>query len=366
MVIQFAHSQITSVDYPNLGDTIYYGSGDASTLNMGSVGIGQTWAFQAINISNMQLQYYVDPTTLPMGTTYPLSNIAINYVGLDKVMFIEKTSSTVDIHGDFETFTLKKYSTPLTLLSFPADIGTYNSTSTTTSQVSGIGIDTAVFGCDIDIDSIQLVGDVTLKSHFDATGILQLPNDTFTNSYRALITTIKKDSLYIYCPIGISGSGCTTLGLSAPVGWSLANTSLSGLLGSTSGSVDSSKYYAWYAPGQKGEVCKINVDRVSLQPDMATYHIDGETYSAGYEEIVFIDSKIYPNPAKDFVELEWNYLFENGKLIIYSTEGKIMSANNIVQSTKVNIQLYPAGSYIYVIYNEKNKVISSGKILIEK
>jgi hypothetical protein len=364
LITSFSFSQITSSDYGSIGDTIYYGTGDASSMNMGSPGIGQVWGFEGIAINGTFPLYYMDPTLLPYSSNFPGANLGIVTQG--GLKFMEKTPGYIKQHGDIQGLALKDYSTPLNLLIFPANIGSFYSTSSTTAAISNLGVDTTIFGCVILIDSTQIVGDITLKAHFDATGILSLPTDTFLTTNRVLFTTIKKDSLYIYCPNGISGVACITFGLTAPIGWSLASSNLAALAGSTGGVEDSAKYYAWYAPGEKGEVCTINVNNSTLQPNAASFMIDYATFSAGIEQATFIKSKIYPNPANEFIRLEWNDAFNNAYFRLYSADGKLLSVSAINNAIMVDVRNYSEGNYVYMIVNARGKPISSGKLTIQR
>lgn len=72
-------------------------------------------------------------------------------------------------------------------------------------------------------------------------------------------------------------------------------------------------------------------------------------------EILPSKMKIYPNPTKDNLYIEWNQSQENKQVKIFDINGKIlkeksMDGNHLVISTKK----YPRGTYYVAMYNQNN------------
>jgi len=73
---------------------------------------------------------------------------------------------------------------------------------------------------------------------------------------------------------------------------------------------------------------------------------------------IFTETKIYPNPATDFIQIQGsNYTAGNIRIQVMDTQGKILineqeKVSNIL-SKQLNIQALPAGVYILTLTHEK-------------
>lgn len=77
--------------------------------------------------------------------------------------------------------------------------------------------------------------------------------------------------------------------------------------------------------------------------------------------------KVYPNPAKDEVHIEFSKLIETGQISIFGLMGNIVSVLNISNSTKYvfKTENFSNGVYFYEIMVSK-EIKHSGRIVIIK
>ncbi|WP_324068978.1 MAG: T9SS type A sorting domain-containing protein [Flavobacterium sp.] len=76
---------------------------------------------------------------------------------------------------------------------------------------------------------------------------------------------------------------------------------------------------------------------------------------------------MYPNPAKDVVNLTYNLTVTNATVSIYDVTGRLIqnvALNSVTGSSELNVSSYPAGVYL-VLVKQGAVVVSSSKLVVE-
>lgn len=78
--------------------------------------------------------------------------------------------------------------------------------------------------------------------------------------------------------------------------------------------------------------------------------------------------RFYPNPATTFVNFDVQKASDKGYSIqVFNFLGrKMFEANNVSQSTRLNLTDFNRGVYIYQLRDRSGKVVESGKFQVSK
>lgn len=78
--------------------------------------------------------------------------------------------------------------------------------------------------------------------------------------------------------------------------------------------------------------------------------------------------RFYPNPATTFVNFDVQKASDRGYSIqVFNFLGrKMFEANNVSQSTRLNLTDFNRGVYIYQLRDRSGKVVESGKFQVSK
>jgi hypothetical protein len=346
-------------------------------LNTGSVGAGKIWNFQGLDSDKMDTIHF-DALTGPEATDFPTGNLVMQSTALGRIIFDADPSTGLFLQGT----SIDLMGNPLSLGYTPPQqnlppVANLGSTSHTLSHVDEsfyVGIDqtfgTVPFTCHIVIDSIELkrVSDYTVD--FDATGELRLPLDTFTYAIRAMSREVTLDSIFIFCPSGITDPACSIAGLSAPVGWSLAPDALISLSGFATSAVtlDSIFTATWYVPYQISPVCVMDItyDNNYTDTNFVTARFKGvDTPDIGFEQQDEINLSVYPNPASTLLMLQTNAAITNATMYVYNTSGQQVKAIALNGSNVVDVSTLTNGMYFYQLA-DGNKLLHHGKFIVKK
>ncbi len=74
--------------------------------------------------------------------------------------------------------------------------------------------------------------------------------------------------------------------------------------------------------------------------------------------------RIYPNPVKDKLTIDYNHDLEKGEIMIYDVLGQIVLKENILRNKQINLGQFKSGLYTYIIRNDSQH-IQNGKLIIE-
>jgi hypothetical protein len=85
----------------------------------------------------------------------------------------------------------------------------------------------------------------------------------------------------------------------------------------------------------------------------------------GIDEILSDNTiRVYPNPAKGDLNIEFKREIENGALVIYNSFGQIILREDIAKKTVIDLSQLRKGLYSYVL-SDNTQQIKSGKLVIE-
>jgi hypothetical protein len=349
--------------------------GDAD-FNPGTVGANVVWNFQGLDTDNLDTIHFLAPNGQET-TDFPGCNL-VNESNLGRIVFNKDVTNGLFLMGtnlSFQGVALSLNYTP-TQLSIPAvcSLGTTGHTVSLVDEQVYVGIDSTIavgpFTCHIQIDSIGLERRSDYTVNFDATGELRLPLDTFPYTLRAISKEITLDSVFIYCPNGITDPTCATFGLSAPVGWSLAPDNLVIASGFATGAVvlDSSYTAGWYNPYTVAPICIVDFDYDSAYQDTNIYSIrfkGTDTPDVGFEQADQIDMKLFPNPANSILMLQTSAVLTESTMYVYNVQGQQVKATRLNNSNTVDVSGLTDGMYFYQLTDGK-KLLHHGKFIIKK
>jgi hypothetical protein len=88
--------------------------------------------------------------------------------------------------------------------------------------------------------------------------------------------------------------------------------------------------------------------------------------STTYRQVKIL--KTYPNPAVSYIFFDFNRSYSSGlSLEIYNLPGKKVGLfSNLQTSTRIDLQNYYRGIYIYKLIDRNSKVLESGKFQVSK
>lgn len=356
---------LSSSDFGSIGDSYVLGTDGTPGAGPGSSGSGQTWNFTGFNTETLDTLHFVDPSLMPNASDFPGSNIATE--SNEGVFFMEKNSSKVSTHGLVGSFAFITasivFTPPLDIIQFPASMGTNFSSSSTTDIITYVGIDTNILGCQIIIDSIWVKRYTDMSVNFDASGTIQLPTDTFTNSLRSFTQQETIDSIFIYAPNAIN---CAFPPIAIPMGWSFADPTLMSFAGFGGNPVlDTTRIFTWYVPGEDFSVCAMDVN-YALNPVSVRFKSDISVFNVGINEPFNVISSVYPNPANDQIRVISDEAMAGNLFTVIDMNGKrifsaILSEDGIISTSSLN-----NGVYLYMISDQQDKPLSKGKFVVQK
>jgi len=77
-----------------------------------------------------------------------------------------------------------------------------------------------------------------------------------------------------------------------------------------------------------------------------------------------IDLKVFPNPAQDFIIIQFDKLNETPSYALYNVSGKLMESKIITSTTtQLEMQNYATGKYILKLTGESGNPLHSFKIV---
>lgn len=342
------------------------------TLDVGITGADQIWNFQGLDVDASDTVNFLFPNSSET-TEFPAGNVVVES-NLGRIVFNKDDASGLFLMGTgmdvFGNYTGLNYNPPQKQLDDINDIGTTFNTVSYVDESIYVGIDTTVFGCNINIDSINIRRQSDYTVNFDSDGELRLPTDTFVYTLRStnLETTI--DSIFIYSPLGMSGIACATFGLTAPVGWSLAPDALIALSGLATAAVqfDTLRTQAWYHPQGVFPFCIVDY---TFDPGFVDTTFNSVRFKAtdgsdiGYEDVALVDMTIYPNPASSMMMIQTNADLSSATMFVYNVQGQQVRSVSLNGNNSVDVADMDNGMYLYTIVSDK-KLLNHGKFVVKK
>ena len=75
---------------------------------------------------------------------------------------------------------------------------------------------------------------------------------------------------------------------------------------------------------------------------------------------------IYPNPAKDFINIELGSTLDNATISVYNTIGQIVIPSQVINTNSIKLNISSLAKGVYIIkVNNGDKEISNEKFIVE-
>ncbi len=337
----FSQITITSTDLMDVGDSILLANVDSIPpgFGPGSAGPDQHWDFSNLTKDTVVVLSFVDPSTTPYGSEFPLSNIAVEGMvvsgyGIEGWAYGTKTQSLFQIDGAAGSYDVLEdivapFDPPEVMFDFPVNY--LDSLDQTTT------IDIRIDSPEPAVDSIRVKVVTSVFSRVDAWGEVISPvwiGDVLR--FRDVRTTI-------------DSSWAKVLFF-----WVFLETN-----------TNTGVTYKYMANNVGYPVLQFNADTSETEFSGVSYMLDagvGETELPSISQLAF---DIFPNPAHDIIYCKLNDSFE-GQLIIYNMTGKQMNQQPVTSNQrqiKLDVSDYQPGMYQVVLKGE-GQVYSMKKVIV--
>jgi hypothetical protein len=335
----FAQITINAGDLPVIGLVVEQGIDTMPESNLQPGGTGlQTWDFSDLEDHETDQIYFRSPQGLPFAGQFPGATIAVDDDN-NFYQYLKLSSQVLQILGvggnfqvdDSTSFALSAaFTPPQTLLQLPA---TYNQNfDENIRQVLQWPL--GVF-----FDSIRIVANTHRVVKIDAYGLVTTPAGEF-NTLR-----VKEHASTIDSTFGYTG-GLWFL-LDAPT------------------QPDTSVNFGWWG--------KINGYAFPLvEFDMDPNDLEGHVQSASWvkslstgtgEQLLQTDWRLYPNPAHEFVNIEWPEDLNGGLIQVYDMQGRLMVEKNIADQPEwLPLRSLQPNTYVVVLKDGQGRVAGVKKL----
>jgi len=362
-------------DFASVGDNVVISTDDAppSNLDLGTPGTNKTWDFTSLNeVSNRTINF-VDPSTLPSGSSFPNANLA--QIENGNVIYLNKSNSGIEAVGTTQSFNGMdfdaQFSPAFSIINFPLEYGDNISGSYNFQEQFYLGIDTTVtvlsMPINIKLDSIRIKRATSISGSVDAWGTVEFTNGEI-EALRASITQTNTDSTWIKL-----GAPINAMIVNLPAGWNLVDQAMANqialidaqmaaMLGNATGTV-TTNYKDFYAKHVNYRLAQIEVD-ANGAPLSADW-IQESTINFGLNNQVAMPSlKLYPNPTSSEVNLSEAVPAGSSYRIINSV-GAVVASNKI-NSNSISLANLATGNYTVVLVNANNTVLAIEKVVLVK
>jgi hypothetical protein len=300
-----------TLDYnlvPEVGDTFtYYSLSSGQSLLPGNSGSDVVWDFSSLDLSNTS-QFtvnYSDPDDTPYGNSFPNSNLSKVY-SLAQIEYYNKNSDSISYLGEYSTPTTRFYHDGLINLKFPSTFGdTFIDDFASNFTQNG--------------NSVSRTGTVDVT--FDGYGTLILPDITISNTIR--IRTVKET-------IDVSSGGTT---------------------------IYTDTLYHWYSPNLSDYVLYyyVSVYQGSTASFAHLMHSDDIASIGSENKDNAGDVNLYPNPAKNLLNIALPTPNTNYSIKIFTSEGQLVKSVDIkAELSSIDISDFSKGFYLMKIIGPEN------------
>lgn len=344
-----ANAQIT------INDTHIVGMNDAveqsvdtipGSITIGPSGANQTWSFTTMT------ERYVDTLTFSNHTGFPGAG-SITGANLGVTSSADDSSWTFLNKGTSGLFVVGQsfyQDAQLITLEYPSTIVTFPSTMGTNYAGNWWGIIFQQYVGQGGIDSVRMTREAITSSNVDAWGNVTTSFGTFA-SIRQNVNDITIDTIWLYQ----SGS------------WNVIDPFTASMLGVDPITYDTINTARWWTDDPNS---KFPVLEMEFENDGTVNSVSWQKSSpfVGVEEM---NAKpmfsLYPNPAKDIINISTDKI-ENSVITIFDITGKeIKSINFNTSNVALNINDLDAGVYFYAVTNRiSGKVIQTNKFIVTK
>lgn len=369
-----AQITLTQADFASVGDTIYMATDQTlAGINVGTAGAtAQTWNFTSLGIEDFDSLLFVAPASAVGGADFPTSNIAL-VTGATSTFFV-KSAGDVKVLGSggaAQGFGFSApFNPPYAILTFPTTLGTTINATSGFDVTEYIGIDTTVFGTNIQLDSLRFKREIESDVTFDAHGNIGLPVGAY-DALRAYSEQTTNDSIYAYmgAPVNLG-----IVGINLDAGW---NTIDQGTLNAIAllspelftGQVIGetvTKSYDWYANGVGYRLASIQVNN-SNQPVKAEYLSDPSLVGLAIAEAEALPKAfVYPNPSSEYLQLAGVQAGTQGNIAVLDLNGKTVMNARYAGQNQISVSSLPTGTYFLRLTDNQGNLLVSDKFQVVK
>ena len=335
-MVTFAQITITNNDIANTGRTFLMANDTVnfSSIVPGDPGVNLTWDFTGVNASYNDTINIVEPGTTPFADNFPNANYSY-YVSLaDSTLLYsymvrsdDKFTSKGAAYESSEVGTIITNINPEEIiLDFPVNYLDNYSEAYSYFFV----IESPMPGA----DSIKVKTDITKETTVDAWGSITTTLGTY-DALRQHITDVQTDSTFML----LAGT------------WMFVSAT----------EVTSSTYDWWTNNSSIGTMLfSIDVDDAGNTLGVSFYN----GTAVGLDENKNIESKVFPNPVTDLLNIDFAEVV-TGSVSIINQMGQVILRKELTSqnNAQINMANLTNGVYIYQINNEFGDMISNGKII---
>lgn len=372
----FSQAQITlsQADFASVGDTVFMATDQSLTgINVGTAGASaQTWNFTSLGIEDFDSLLFVAPGSAVGGANFPSSNIAL-VTGVTSTFFV-KSANDVKILGSggaAQGFGFSApFNPPYDILTFPTTLGTTINATSGFDVTEYIGIDTTVFGTNIQLDSLRFKRELQSDVTFDAHGTVGLPVGTYT-ALRAYNEQTTNDSIYAFmgAPVNLA-----IFGINLDAGWNTIDQATldaisllsPGLFTGQTIGITETRSYDWYAQGIGYRLASIQVNG-SNQPVKAEYLSDPSLLGASVNESEALPTAfVFPNPTTEYLQLAGVDAGTEGNLNILDLNGKTVLNVRYNGQNQISVSNLASGTYFLNLTDTQGKLLFTDKFQVVK
>lgn len=132
------------------------------------------------------------------------------------------------------------------------------------------------------------------------------------------------------------------------------------------GDISTANYSASYSVGQVSQQSSVTTNGILNQGVQQPYEIfEVAPLSSNDFSVINISIKLYPNPTLDIINLSLsNVETLNASYQLFDLQGKLLSDLKIQSlETAINMQMYPAGTYIVKVLDTESNYLKTFKII---
>jgi len=327
----FAQITITQSDAPSAGDRIISASDTVTAVSPGPSGAGQTWNFSNVLNQGQDTTDFINPSTTPYASSFPLSNLATRGIMPPDTNYAYYKSSATEfnVQGVRQVINavpiIVVFNPSQKIITFPSNY--------LTSFTTSLNYDISFPFNSPPLDSLRAKHTETDYSIIDAWGNVTTPTSTY-NSLRQKYITDQIDSVWIH----YFGS------------WTFYSETLT---------KDTS--YRWWANGEKYAVLEMSFD--TAQASLSYLVSSGLT--GINEQTASATASVFPNPSTDAITISSNCEQEK-RVTIFDNNGKLIAENRYSgKVVTLNVAGYSKGIYFFEVLDVNSGKLAKGKFIIQ-
>ena len=358
----FAQIQVTSDNFPALGDVLITNVDNTPTVSPGDSGADKTWDFSTLDGEEMNTITYEDAANGSAAGDLPNADLFTSFVGAETYYqttdteFLLLAGKGTDPTG-FGIEALVEF-TPAIVERREMSFGDVNSSESNASFAFGSEVipDTILANFPIVPDSIRIRINQDRTDVVDAYGSLTIPGGTY-DVLREKRTQTRSTRVDILLPF---------------IGWQDVTDVIAGLVGVDAGLGEiSTVNYLFFSNTEKEIIADITADETGDVVNSVTYKWFDVIDDVGTILVEKPTISAYPNPAAEQVTIDFKNL-ETGNytLKIYNLLGRAVWQNDFYingeQTEVVNLNDFQNGTYLYSVLHSNGKTLTTKRLIIAK